>query len=113
MTQLEILIKAIKNRHSINFEYNKLNKVAGVRTGNPHAVFIFTTIAGIQSTKVHIVQTHGVSDSKDYKPFPDFRLFNIEDLGNISIVVDSPVFEPHYEKYNPEWDGYKNVIEKV
>ena len=113
MSHLDTLILAIKNRHSVNFEYNKPTKTVGLRTGNPHAIFILTTKAGVQSTKVHIVQTDGVSDSKELKPFPDFRMFNIEDLSNISIVINSAVFEPHYEKYNPEWDGYKDVIEKV
>lgn len=113
MTNLDILIKAIKSRMPVSFEYNKPGKISGQRIGNPHAVFIFTSKAGEQSTKIHIVQTGGVSDSKDEKPFPDFRMFNIEDLSQLSILEDTSEFQPYYEKYNPEWEGYKDVIEKV
>lgn len=113
MTNLDILISAIKQRKPVSFEYNKPGKISGQRIGNPHAVFIFTSKAGEKSTKIHIVQTAGVSDSKDEKPFPDFRMFNIEDLSDLTILNDSPAFEPYYEKYNPEWEGYKDVIEKV
>lgn len=113
MAILDVLILAIKNRKPVSFEYNKEGKVQGKRMGNPHAVFIFTSKAGEKSTKIHIVQTDGVSDSKEISPFPDFRMFNIEDLGNMILLEESLVFEPYYEKYNPEWEGYKDVIEKV
>jgi len=113
MIKLNELTEAIRNRKQISFEYNKPGKTSGVRIGNPHAVFILTTKGGIQSTKIHIVQTGGVSDSKEEKPFPDFRMFNIEDLSNLKILNDLPSFEPFLEKYNPGWDGYKDVIEKV
>ena len=113
MTILEKLIVAIKTKKSISFEYNKPGKTTGTRVGNTHAVFIFTSKVGEKSTKVHIVQIDGVSDSKEEKPFPDFRMFNIEDLSNLSILENSPEFEPLFEKYNPEWDGYKDVIEKI
>lgn len=113
MTILDTLILAIKSRKPVSFEYNKAGKVAGIRIGNPHAVFIFTSKAGAKSTKIHLVQTDGVSDSSDLSPFPDFRTFNIEELSNMTVLEDSLVFEPHYEKYNPEWEGYRDVIEKV
>ncbi|HWB26563.1 MAG TPA: hypothetical protein VG738_13850 [Chitinophagaceae bacterium] len=113
MTNLDILILAIKQRKPISFEYNKPGKIGGLRIGNPHAVFIFTAKSGEMSTKIHIVQTDGVSDSKDIKPFPDFRMFNIEDLSNLSTIDDAPQFEPYYDKYNPDWVGYKDVIEKI
>lgn len=113
MTILDTLIVAIKSRKPVSFEYNKPGKVAGIRIGNPHAVFIFTSKAGATSTKIHLVQTDGVSDSVDLSPFPDFRMFNIEELSNMVVIEDSPVFEPYYEKYNPEWEGYKDVLEKV
>ena len=113
MTNLDILIKAIKNRKPVSFEYNKPGKTPGLRIGNPHAVFIFTSKADEKSTKIHIVQTSGVSDTKDEKPFPDFRMFNIEDLSDLTILEEQPDFEPFYEKYNPEWEGYKDIIEKI
>jgi hypothetical protein len=113
MTTLDLLIEAIKTRKPVSFEYNKPNKTPGLRIGNTHAVFIFTSKAGQTSTKVHIVQTDGVSDTVHEKPFPDFRLFNIEDLSNVAILEAHPCFEPYHEKYNSDWDGYKDVIEKI
>jgi len=62
---------------------------------------------------VYIVQTAGVSDTVDEKPFPDFRMFNIEDLTNVAILETHACFEPYHEKYNPDWDGYKDIIEKI
>jgi hypothetical protein len=63
--------------------------------------------------KIHIVQTAGVSDSKETNPFPEFRMFDIKDLTNLAILHDNPKFLPYLDKYNPEWDGYKDVIEKI
>lgn len=115
MNTLEILKQAIKLRKQISFEYIKEGKVDGTRIGNPYAVFIFTAKnTRIQSTKVHIVQTDGVSDSLDKNPFPSFRMYNIEDLSNVQILEDEDVFgPPFHEGYNAEWDGYKDVIEKI
>lgn len=115
MNTLEILMEAIKNRQPISFEYNKEGKVEGLRFGNPYAVFIYTAKnTRIQSTKVHIVQTDGVSDTKYEKPFPSFRMYNIEDLSNVTILMDRNPFAPPFDKnYNSEWDGYKDVIAKV
>jgi hypothetical protein len=115
MNTLDILISAIENRNHISFQYNKPGKVLGVRIGHPYAVFIFTAKnTRIQSTKVHIVQVDGVSDTKDEKPFPSFRMYNIEDLTEVTILTDSPAFTPSLENgYNPEWEGYKDVIAKI
>lgn len=113
MNTLDTLIEAISKRLPISFEYIKEGKKKGERIGNPHAVFIYTAKnTRIQSTKVHIVQTGGVSDSKEDNPFPSFRMFNLEDLNNVNILNDRDHFEPD-ENYNPEWDGYKDVIAKV
>ncbi len=113
MNTLETLQKAIKNRNQISYEYNKEGKVTGRRIGNPYAIFIYTAKnTRIQSTKVHIVQTDGVSDSLDKNPLPSFRMYNIEDISNLEILPE--VFgEPFHENYNPEWEGYKDVIAKI
>ncbi|MDB5133781.1 MAG: hypothetical protein JWP37_384 [Mucilaginibacter sp.] len=115
MNTLEVLKQAITSRNHISFEYNKEGKVQGVRIGHPYAVFIFTAKnTNIQSTKVHIVQIDGVSDSKEGKPFPSFRMYNIEDLSNVFVLLEKGAFAPPYhENYNSEWDGYKDVIMKV
>ena len=49
----------------VSFEYKD---DTGNRTGNPHAVFVLRRKDGTESTKVHIEQTAGVSNSG--KPFP-------------------------------------------
>lgn len=111
MNTLESLKKAIELQKPISFEYNKEGKIVGKRIGNTHAVFIFTKNSGEQDTKVHIVQTGGVSDTEPNN-FPDFRMFNILELSNIEVLKNEEIFTIN-EKYNPEWDGYKNVIAKI
>lgn len=110
MNTLETLIRAIEKRKQIKFEYNKIGKVEGVRIGNPHAVFIFTTkTTRIQSTKVHIVQTAGVSDSNAKN---EFRTFDIQEISNVQCLEDEDSFHAD-ERYNPNWEGYANVIAKI
>ena len=111
MNNLDLLIKAINSKNSISFEYNKPGKIPGTRIGDPYAVFILTAKSGEQSAKIHLVQTAGVSDSKDKNPFPEFRMFNIEELTNIKFLEST--FDANNEKYNPEWEGYKDLIAKV
>jgi len=115
MNTLETLKDAITNRQPISFEYNKEGKIEGKRIGNPYAVFIYTAKnTRIQSTKVHIVQTGGVSDSKEENPFLSFRMYNIEELSNVTVLKNEKSFAPPFhENYNPEWDGYRDVIIKV
>ncbi|QIC11917.1 WYL domain-containing protein [Morganella morganii] len=107
---LQLLEKAILERKSISFEYNKTGKTLGVRIGNPHAIFIFKAKDGRESTKVHLVQVDGVTDSEPN--FPDFRMFNIEEITNVAII-DSDIPFDIDSKYNPVWAGYDNVIAKV
>lgn len=107
---LEKLKLAIENRSSVRFAYNKPGKVSGKRIGNPHAVFVMTKKDGSQSTKVHIVQTDGVSDSE--QEFPSFRMFDLSELSNVELVDNSAPF-PIHEDYNSGWDGYSHTIAKV
>lgn len=111
MNTLELLKKAIELQKPISFKYNKEGKIAGERIGNTHAVFIFTKKSGDQDTKVHIVQTGGVSDTEPNN-FPEFRMFNILELSDIEVLENKEKFTIN-EKYNPEWDGYENVIAKI
>lgn len=107
---LQLLKKAILDRQSISFEYNKVGKTPGKRVGNPHAIFIMRTKDGNESTKVHLVQVGGVTDSEPN--FPEFRMFNIEEITNVEIIESNSSFEID-SKYNPVWSGYDNVIAKV
>lgn len=110
MNTLQILTEAIEKRKPVKFEYNKVGKVEGPRIGNPHAIFIFTTkTTRIQSTKVHIVQTGGVSDSNAEN---EFRTFDIKEISNIQCMEAEDSFQPD-ERYNPDWEGYANVIAKI
>lgn len=113
MEKLKLLIKSVEMKKPIAFKYNKPGKTPGERIGNVYAVYIFTSKAGEKSTKLHIVQTEGVSDSKEKSPFPDFRIFNIEDISNIRILETATCFVADNKKYNPDWDGYSNPIAKV
>lgn len=107
---LAIIKKAIQERKSLSFEYNKDGKIPGERVGNPHAVFILRRVDGTESTKVHIVQTGGVTDS--LPNFPEFRTFDISELSGLKILESSTPFSID-DKYKPDSDMYKYVIAKV
>lgn len=107
---LDRLKAALGRRLPISFEYNKEGKTPGPREGNPHAVFILRRKDKSESTKVHILQTDGVSDSG--QEFPSFRMFDLEEISQVQVLENRPQFEPS-EEYNPEWDGYKFVIAKI
>lgn len=111
---LEILIEAINKRKTIKYEYNKIDEPVGERIGHPYAIYIFTSKAGIMSTKIHIVQIDGVSKSIEKNPFPSFRTHNIEELTNVQILDDIPSFEePFHIDYKPESKLYLDVIAKL
>tara|TARA_B110000093_G_scaffold152976_1_gene168397 strand:- start:1091 stop:1429 length:339 start_codon:yes stop_codon:yes gene_type:complete len=112
MSNLEKLIKSVEIRKPISFEYNKPDKTEGVRFGNVHAIFLFTSKSNVISTKLHIVQTGGVSDSLDSNPFPTFRMFNINHLSNIEILKDKDDFKTHSD-YNSESEMYSNPLAKI
>ena len=107
---LSKLKRAIEDRKPISFTYNKPGKTSGIRIGNPHAIWVMRKKDGSESTKVHVVQTDGVSDSG--QSFPSFRMFDLIDLGETSVLENDPQFEIASE-YNPEWSGYTFVIAKV
>ena len=107
---LEILKEAIEKRMPITFEYNKIGKTAGERVGNPHAVFVMQKKDGSESTKVHVVQTEGVSDSE--QEFPSFRMFDLSELSNVEINDTEIPFDISGD-YNADWDGYQYAIAKV
>lgn len=107
---IDQLIEAINKKSPISFQYNKLGKTPGIRVGNPHAIFIMRKKDGSESTKVHIFQTGGISDSSQL--LPDFRLFDLDEISGITVHSDMAPFEIS-QKYNPEWEGYKFIVAKV
>ncbi len=61
-----------------------------------------------RSTKVHIYQTDGVTDSI----IPHWKTFDISELANVEILDNKPKFEIA-EGYVPDSKMYNNVIVKV
>lgn len=110
MSTIDTLKEAIELRKPVSYEYNKPDKTPGRRIGNPYVIFIFTAKDGRQSTKLHIVQTGGVSDSDDRQPLPSFRTHEIGWLSNVEILREQPSFEPDHPSYNPNWEKYDNVV---
>lgn len=107
---LRMISEAISQRRTIIFEYNKPGKVSGKRIGNPHAVFVMRLKDGSKSTKVHVFQTGGVSDSG--QNLPNFRMFDLTYITNVVFSNDCRAFEIS-SKYNPNWEGYKDAIIKI
>ena len=114
MFNLSTLTEAINNKKVISYEYDKKGKdnVVGKRIGQPFAVFDFISKSGERTTKVHIVQTGGVSNSKTESKLPSFRTYNLDDLRNIK-VTNEFFLPPYHEDYNPNWDGYKKAKVKL
>ncbi len=107
---LQQLKKAIEARKPISFTYNKLGKTPGIRIGNPHAVWVMRKKDGTESTKVHVLQTEGISDSNE--KLPSFRLFDLGEMRDVVVHEDQPQFEAD-SAYNPEWNGYTFVVAKI
>ena len=107
---LQVLKNAIEKQKPISFQYNKPGKTPVKRIGNPHAVWVMRKKDGTESTKVHIVQTEGVSDSG--QELPSFRMFDLAVLSEVNLLEGSNTFQVS-EQYNPEWNGYTFVITKV
>jgi hypothetical protein len=114
MTNLELLIKAIESKKPISFEYNKPGKTPGVRTGNPHILYVqqYKDTSKPKNSKLDLWQTNGVTDTGNTKPLPSWRPFFFSEIINIVIHEDESEFEIS-EGYNPEGDRYKEVIAKV
>lgn len=107
MDTLSLLQEAIENKKSIEFKYIKPGKVTGVRTGDPHAIFIHQTTS---NPTVDIFQTDGDSDTR--QSIPGWRPFILEYIHDIKIL--DTIFEIA-EGYNsnPETGKYIKVIAKV
>ena len=113
MNTIEIVSEAIRLKKPISYEYNKPGKTPGQRTGNPYVVYNFTAKSGQRSVKLHIVQTSGVSDSDDRQPLPSFRTHDVVQLSNVRVLHGEPDFIPNHPDYNPNWEGYDDVIAQV
>lgn len=110
--KIDILTRAIHTKTPISFEYIKEKKVTWVRVWNPHAIYIFTSKSWEKSIKIHIVQTAWVSDSKEEKPFPEFRQFDVENIERIVLIKEKSPFKID-SKYNSDWEWYNDHISKI
>lgn len=108
MTNYNILIKAIKERRTIEFEYVKEGKPIGKRYGNPHAMYTFSDDA--KNKYVDIFQTEGVSSTP--ASIPGFRQFLVEHICNVKIVNELEKFAIS-EEYNPYSDKYRRALALV
>ncbi len=98
MDILEILKEAAMSRTPVSFNYIRPEKTRGTRVGNPHAAFISRLNSGEERVYLHLWQTDGASDSGE--SIPGWRQFFINDLVNVSTLIDVQEFEIA-EGYNP------------
>ena len=108
MDTLELLSAAIKAKKPFSFEYHADGHVKGVRTGNPHAIFIHPTTDNIN---VDIWKTDGVSTKPD-TVLPAWKQYRLEFIKNITILEHEATFEPA-KGYNPVSKQYSRVIVKI
>ena len=103
MSTLQILKNTITDKVPIQFNYNRPGKTPGVRTGNPHAVYIKPLKSGEEQIYVDVWQTGGVSDSGP--ELPGWRKFFLNDITDIVPLADrapfviAPGYNPTYYKF--------------
>jgi len=96
---LQTVIQAITEKKSVSFEYNKPNKVNGVRIGNPYAIY-----RNKDETKKYLDlhQQSGVSDSvsENKASFPHWVTLETGYISNVEITTD--IFTPtkDYKRYS-------------
>jgi hypothetical protein len=112
METLILIKQAIREQKSLSFTYDKSDKASGTRFGNPHAVFRVSSKGGKRSTKVHIVQTGGVSDSESLNSKSDFIIFDLRYMNNIQVKNKQESFEIDH-RYNPDLMTYNDLIQKI
>lgn len=103
MTVLQILRKTILEKVPIQFNYIRPGKTAGLRTGNPHAVFIGRLKSGEEQVYVHVWQTGGITDSG--QDLPGWRQFFLNDITDVVPLPDgapfviAPGYKPAFYEY--------------
>lgn len=106
MNTLEILKTAIEMRKPIRYKYNKEGRAIGIRYGNPHAIFL----SSADNVNIDIWKTGGVKS--DDKPIPDWKVYTIKHMEEITILEDQPDF-PIADGYKPNSPKYSRAIAKV
>lgn len=112
METLTLIKQAIRELKVISFIYDMPDTAPGERFGNPHAVFRVSGKSGKISTKVHIVQTGGASDSKILSPKANFIVFDLRYIKNVQVKSRQPSFTVD-PRYNPNLGAYHNAIQKI
>ena len=100
MTQqdLDTLIKAIKEKKVISFQYNKEGKTYGERLGAPYVIY-----SGTDGTKkyVDIYQTSGISDrvATGQSEFPHWVTLEFEFVSDVTLTEGTFVPISGYKRY--------------
>jgi len=96
---LQTIIKAIQEKKSISFEYNKPNKVNGIRTGNPYVIYWKD-----DETKryLDLHQESGVSDSVSED---EVHWVTLETVYISNVKLKENTFSPiaDYKRYAPKY----------
>jgi hypothetical protein len=96
---LDAIIQAIKERKSISFEYNKPDKVEGIRLGNPYVIW-----NNDDETKKYLDlhQQSGVSDSvsQNKAEFPHWVTLETDYISNVTITTDTFIPIESYKRYS-------------
>lgn len=95
---LQTIIQAIKEKKSISIEYNKPDKVNGVRIGNPYAIY-WNDDETKQYLDLH--QQSGVSDSvsENSTEFPHWATLQMDFITNVEITTDIFVPTKDYNRH--------------
>ena len=93
-------------RKPISYKYNKEGRANGIRYGNPHAVFL----SSANNINIDIWKTSGVRS--DDKPIPDWKVYTIKHMEEITILEDQPDF-PITDGYKPNSPKYERAFAKV
>ncbi|MFT7183774.1 MAG: hypothetical protein ACI9QC_000096 [Oceanicoccus sp.] len=112
METLTLIKKAIREQKAMSFTYDMPDKASGTRFGNPHAIFRVSSKSGRRSTKVHIVQTGGVSENEKLSPKSNFIVFDIRYINNVQVKSKQDSFEIDH-RYNPNLFTYQDLVQKI
>lgn len=104
---VEILKIAIGRKKSISFEYEFENRVAGVRIGDPHAMYF----ARNNDINIHVWKTGGVATDVS-EAVPDWRAYKVRHILNVQILEDLPEFAVA-DGYASESNLYFRAIAKI
>lgn len=105
MNTVEELMEAINDRKSISFQYMHEGNEAGMRMGNPHAVYVDEKS---HETLVDIYQERGTTDMNQI--LPSWETFEVQSVKHLKML------QPHFEVnegYRSDSIKYKTTLCKI